>query len=153
MRAITFLTILAFVALAGCDGEKQTAAPVAEAAKKKEAVAIVGAVWTMERLDGKSVVAGSGVTLTLHTDGRISGQAGCNRYMGGYKMTAEGAVSFPTPLATTRMACADPAMAEQERVYIDLLGRVTQAKLAEDSALILTTDHNRVIRYIAAPAM
>ena len=147
-RILASFVFLAILAVAGCDGGEDVAAPVADAAP----VAIVETVWAVESLAGKPVVAGSDVTLMLGDRGQISGHAGCNRYMGRYKMTADGAMTFPAPVATTRMACIDPATAEQERVYIDLLGRVKKIVLGKDNVLVLTAENGREIRYIAAPA-
>jgi heat shock protein HslJ len=62
------------------------------------------------------LVAGSSIVLDLEADGRVTGTATCNRYVGAYAVDGEG-IRFG-PLATTRMACPDEELAEQERAYL-----------------------------------
>ena len=69
-----------------------------------------------------SLVAGSSITLDLGMDGRVAGIATCNRYIGAYTTDGEG-MAFG-PLASTRMACPDEGLAEQERAYLAALASV-----------------------------
>lgn len=58
-------------------------------------------------------------TLTLTKDGKVSGSAGCNRFIGEY--TVHGSdISFG-PLATTLMACEESVMAA-EATFLTRLG-------------------------------
>ncbi|MFN8034443.1 MAG: META domain-containing protein [Acidimicrobiia bacterium] len=62
-----------------------------------------------------------GSTLTATFDGsKISGAAGCNTFSGTY--LTEGDTITIGPLASTKRACADPAVDEQERHYLTALG-------------------------------
>ena len=65
------------------------------------------------------LVAGSTITLDLGSDGRVTGNATCNRYVGAYQVDGDG-IAFG-PLASTRMACPDDALAGQERAYLAAL--------------------------------
>ncbi len=61
-----------------------------------------------------------GSTLTANFDsGRISGDAGCNQFTGPYE--TDGTKIAIGPLASTRRACADPAVDEQESQYLAAL--------------------------------
>jgi heat shock protein HslJ len=67
-----------------------------------------------------SVLAGSNVTAEFGTDGTLSGNSGCNTYNGTYTVT--GNKITISPLASTRMACSDPAgVMEQETQFLAAL--------------------------------
>jgi heat shock protein HslJ len=70
--------------------------------------------WSLAEVDGQPATYSA--TLSLGDDGRISGQAPCNRYFGG----VDGALPDfrPTGLGATRMACDQLA---QEQAYLTLL--------------------------------
>lgn len=48
-------------------------------------------------------------TITFTKDGKVFGDAGCNRFTGGYKTGADGAITIG-PLATTLMMCEENIM-------------------------------------------
>ena len=50
-------------------------------------------------------------TITFTADGQVSGDAGCNRFVGGY--TVKGGTIAIGPLATTLMMCEDSVMAAE----------------------------------------
>jgi heat shock protein HslJ len=88
-------------------------------------------LWTLLEIDGKAIVpSGEATAPTLTFDGpesRVSGSTGCNRLTGNYK-SDEGMLHF-TPLATTRMMCAHPAVDEQ--AFLAALASVTRYQIAD----------------------
>ena len=67
-----------------------------------------------------SVLAGSNITTEFGSDGTLSGNSGCNTYSGTYTVT--GNQITIGPLASTRMACSDPAgIMEQETQFLAAL--------------------------------
>jgi heat shock protein HslJ len=82
-----------------------------------------------------SVVEGAGPSVWRFGDGRVSGSAGCNRLLGGYRLDGD-ALSFEPNLAGTMMACPPPLMA-QEQAVIAALGVVAGYAL-NDAGLALT---------------
>jgi len=77
---------------------------------------IVGS-WTVTGYnDAKSAVvspiAGTQLTAVFTEDGKVSGSAGCNQYNGSY--TLDGDKISIGPLATTKMACEEPIMAQEQ---------------------------------------
>jgi len=115
--------------LAGCGGE-----PVS---------LLQGAEWTVDEIDGKPLVAGSQVTLAFAQDGRLSGNASCNRFMSEYTLSGEGlAIS---QAAGTRMMC-DEALMAQEHTFLGALGQVQNFSIEADGALLLRTGDGRAIR-------
>jgi heat shock protein HslJ len=65
-----------------------------------------------------SVVSGSTVTAEFK-DGQITGNSGCNNYMGPYKVDGD-AITIG-PLASTRKACSSDELSKQEASYLAAL--------------------------------
>ncbi|AZI44132.1 META domain-containing protein [Deinococcus psychrotolerans] len=82
------------------------------------------------------------LTVTFAEDGHVSGTTGCNSLMGTYNVM-DGQLTFG-PLATTRRACTDPALAEQEQTFLKDLSEVTGYQVA-GSMLKLTTTSGKVL--------
>lgn len=82
-----------------------------------QAQSMEGRTWIAERIKGQAVDAGIRSTLTIAA-GKVTGSAGCNRLMGS-AMVAGDSIAFGG-VATTRMACPEPAMA-QERAFLEAL--------------------------------
>ena len=80
------------------------------------------------------------LTATFGTDGSIEGDSGCNSYHGSY--TADGAALSIGPLATTRRACADDVMA-QEQAFLTALQASTRYELVADR-LTLRNDEGAI---------
>lgn len=70
--------------------------------------------------------------LARNHDYRVSGFAGCNRYMGAYKLES-GKLIITVP-AATRMACASSQMAALETAFLTGLGHVSTFTLDSASA-------------------
>lgn len=81
-------------------------------------------------------------TLQFSADGRASGFAGCNRWTSMAELTGEG-LSFPHP-ASTMMACPGDAE-QQERAFLDALGRVTRFDVDANGDLLLKAGDETVI--------
>ena len=75
--------------------------------------------WRIEALNGRPVLAGTRPNVSFD-NGRISGNAGCNRFNGSYDF-ARGRLNAG-PLASTRMACLDRARSRQETAILAVLG-------------------------------
>lgn len=82
------------------------------------------------------------LTLTFGKDGRVSGNAGCNNFMGEYS-ALDGQLTFG-PLASTRRACIDPALNAQEQTFLKDLSEVTGYEVS-GSMLRLTTKSGKVL--------
>ena len=86
-----------------------------------------------------SVLAGSTLTAEFGTDGNLSGNSGCNNYNGPYTITANQIKIGP--LASTRMACADPAgVMEQEAQYLAALETAATYQLQGTGLELRTKD-------------
>ncbi len=89
--------------------------------------------WEATEIVGATLIAGSHVTLAFDAAGRVHGNAGCNNYSGG--ATLHGDQLVFTPLASTRMACADARVGAQEAAYFSALGRTERVSLTADGIL------------------
>lgn len=77
------------------------------------------------------VLAGTTLTLAFAADGKTSGTAGCNDFMGTYAQSGE-SLKFG-PSATTRKSCAQPAgVMEQEQAFLKSLQSVASARQEGD---------------------
>jgi len=79
------------------------------------------------------------VTIEFNEEGRIAGNAGCNRYMGSYEITGDGEITIGL-VGSTMMMCGDDAMAV-EQALLEILPNITEYSIDETSgALTLRTD-------------
>ena len=106
-------------------------------------VSLVGDPWHLVSLDGADLVPDSSITLTF-TDDRVSGSAGCNRYMGSYT-TTDAELTFP-PIALTRRACISRAIGQQEMNYARILSDVSSHRIDGD-LLELSTPQGQTLTY------
>jgi heat shock protein HslJ len=97
--------------------------------------------WVASEIGGRPALADAPVTLDLRRDGSASGSAGCNRYMGKARVTADGLRFGPT--AATKMACSDDRN-EQETRYLDALGKAAGWR-KDGSGLVLTSEDGAVL--------
>jgi heat shock protein HslJ len=86
-----------------------------------------------------SVLAGTTLTADFGADGTLSGNSGCNTFNGTY--TVDGSKIAIGPLASTRMACAEPeGVMEQEAQYLAALQTAATYKLEGDRLQLRTAD-------------
>lgn len=126
-RTITPFFLAAALLPAACSGD--------------ETVAAYGGadhVWRLESLDGAPVT--SRATLEFGENGRISGQAPCNRFTGSQT------VPYPWfqtgPLAATRMACPD---LEAEARYLTALEAMSQSEVSGDVLRLSNEDGREML--------
>jgi heat shock protein HslJ len=108
--------------LEGCGGATLAPAGLADTA------------WGIAAIDGETVPAAEDYNLQF-IEGRIHGQAGCNRFSGPYREARR--TLTPGPIAATRMACPAPRMRHERRV-LALLGGPVQFAFPDGDTLVLT---------------
>jgi heat shock protein HslJ len=113
-----------------------------------------GTTWTLlsfvEPNRSEDVIAapqvllkGNEINLIL-ADGQVTGNAGCNRYGGGYALQA-GALAI-SDLYQTEMACMDPeGIMEQESRYMGVLRDATQANIYGTQLWLETEDDRGLV--------
>ncbi len=89
--------------------------------------------WAIVEIDGESV-SGSNYVLQFGA-GRLTGQAGCNRFSGPYSVAGDRLTAGP--IMATRMACPEPRMGH-ERSAMRLLGGPVAISHPDGDTLVLT---------------
>jgi heat shock protein HslJ/membrane-bound inhibitor of C-type lysozyme len=103
---------------------------------------LTGGEWIVETIGGEPVVDQSGATILFMEEGRVAGNASCNRFIGGYHLTGEG-LSF-SQMGTTMMACEE-ALSRQETRFLELLQAVFRFEISPEKRLVLHTPDGRSI--------
>jgi heat shock protein HslJ len=103
---------------------------------------ITGGEWVVETIGGAPVIDTSKATILFMDEGRVAGNASCNRFIGGYQLTGEG-LSF-AQMGTTMMACEDD-LSLQEGRFLELLQAVSHFEIAPGGRLVLHAPDGRSI--------
>lgn len=86
-----------------------------------------------------SLVQGTQITVTFGNDGKVSGNAGCNRFTANYSVE-EKSISIGQA-ASTKMMCLDPVgVMEQESAFLQALSSATTFRLEDDQLELRTRD-------------
>jgi len=85
-----------------------------------QAEQVYGRTWVAEEVGGQPVAAGVQPSLLVESDGKVSGNGGCNGYFGSVIIDGE-AMSFGN-LGATRRACPEPVMSQEDRLLRALDG-------------------------------
>lgn len=119
------------------------AAPAAAPAEVPADMAAIAGTWIAEEINGAP--SGEKVVswLKLGNEGRAQGQGGCNSYTGTYKLE-DGTLSFG-PLASTRRACPEPQMSQEDRFFA-ALGAVKAARIEDGKLVLADLQGNPLVR-------
>ena len=108
--------------------------------------------WRLVDLGGRPAVGAGGqreASLQFVKDsGRVVGSTGCNRLTG--QFTHDGAALRIGPAATTRMACVDPQVGQQEQAFLAALNGTERHEITGDT-LLLVGSSGVLARLVAAP--
>jgi heat shock protein HslJ len=91
--------------------------------------------WGIAAIDGEAIAPAEAYGLQF-ADGRLSGQAGCNRFSGAYAETP--ATLTPGPLMSTRMACPEPRMTHERKMLRLLGGGAVRLSYPDGDTMLLT---------------
>lgn len=112
--------------------------------KGSKPVQLAGTRWVITAINGKKPISNTRATTLSFTEDRISGNAGCNSFGGGYTI-ADGVLSA-SQMISTRMACPGAAMAQEHTVLAILDEPMTIAhevdgkfKLASEAGTLVLT--------------
>jgi putative lipoprotein len=100
------------------------------------AASLPGGTWRLAAIQRpgatEQAVAADPRYTVAFADGRLSGLAHCNRYMGGYEQPAPGELKV-SPMAATLMACPGESIASE---FLSALGGATHYELRGDRLLL-----------------
>jgi heat shock protein HslJ len=102
--------------------------------------------WRLLDVGGRPALASAPARMRLQSDsGRVSGDAGCNRFAGPY--VRDGASLRLGPLVSTRRACIDDGANRQEMEVLAALEATRRHAIAGDT-LVLTGDAGVLARWV-----
>src|SRR5688572_19091696 len=125
-------------------GPAATTAPAAPVAP-----ALLGTAWRLESVRNGKPRAGTQPSLEFPTEGRASGNGSCNRF-NGIVIVAEDGIKF-TGLATTRKACPEAVM-RQEEDYLAALRDAVRFEASAEALRIFSAGREAPLRFVAGPA-
>jgi heat shock protein HslJ len=102
---------------------------------------LMGESWTVTEIAGVTT-SGTQPTMTFMIAGKTAGSSSCNRYSAPYRLAGEG-LTFG-PAISTKMACPQPAM-DQENRFLQVLGRIARFEIMADGAMRLLTNDGQAI--------
>ena len=126
---IRISTAGAALLIAGC-------AHVGAASDHPGARSLADTQWTIASINGAAPVVQRKTEMRFTAD-RVSGNAGCNSFGGGY--TFVGDVMTATQLISTKMACLGPGMAQEDAVF-KILAKPVTVTWQSDGSLTLSDD-------------
>lgn len=102
-----------------------------------------GTTWIAQEIGGQAVVSDQTASLTFESPVSVSGDTGCNSFLGAAEVDGFG-LRFGR-LVSTRMACSGPT-GEQESRYLALLQKVGAYREEAGDLLLLAEDGRTLIR-------
>jgi len=137
-------------ALTAAPAPSEAAAPAAaEEPAPPGLVTLPGTAWRLESLGNGKLQAGTKPSLEFPTEGRAGGDGSCNRF-NGIVILAGDAIKF-SGLATTRKACAEAVM-RQEEVYLAALRDAVRFEADAQSLRVYSAGREEALKFTAAPA-
>lgn len=103
--------------------------------------------WVLMALLEHNQVPATRITLATAAEGRLSGEAGCNRWAGQWLWTDAG-VSL-APVATTRKICP-PEIMELEQRFLDALARTDAWQMTDRGLMLLDAARNGLLLFSLA---
>jgi len=146
MKSLAVLGALVVLFASGCPSEQKKPKP----ANPAPPFTLVGTEWVLADLAGTPAIANSKASLAFPESGRVAGNGSCNRFTG--SVTVSGDTLKFGPLASTRMACMDGGVSQQEDAYLKALGNATRYEYRDPNLLIFATGYDKPLRFIRAPA-
>lgn len=95
---------------------------------------LIGREWLIEDIAGRGVIDNSPASLLFLPDGRLAGNATCNRIIGAYEQQATSLRIENT--GTTMMLCP-PALEMQEQILLEMLANIESFTIDDTGTLIL----------------
>jgi heat shock protein HslJ len=114
---------------------------------------VTGVEWRLVEIDGAPAVRsadGMARDAFLHLDAdsaRVSGFTTCNRFFGRYETPSAGRLRF-SDIGSTKMACVEPARAQQEVRFMGVL-RTAERYEVSGSSLTLYAGERARARFVA----
>jgi heat shock protein HslJ len=112
-----------------------------------EAKSLTGTRWHLVRLDGHDVIDGSKASLVISREGRMGGNTSCNTMFG--HVTIDGNTIAFGQMGSTKMACVQDGVMDQERQYFAALKRAATWRVEGDRLYLANRARKDVLMYEA----
>lgn len=132
MKVVTYIVIVLMTCLAGCTRqqadtpqETQTAQHTLITSKNLDAIA--GTQWILEEMifDGSAYpLSARKPFIKIAFNGKVNGIASLNTYFGSVQIDDKGAVTWPMPFGSTKMAGPEILM-QQEDAFLEALTKIS----------------------------
>lgn len=106
--------------------------------------------WVFQTVQGQPVQGEQPPSIAFDADGNVSGWAGCNRY-NGRAMVLNGTIQF-SAMVSTRMACADPALNDQELLVLNAITNAERFAPTDDGLAMFSRRASSPSRLVRAEA-
>jgi heat shock protein HslJ len=103
-----------------------------------------GTTWRLVDLAGAAPLTDVAATLSFPEEGRIAGGGSCNRFFGSAKVTGE-ALEI-AGVGSTKMACPEPIMGQEQR-YLEALQGATRYAIEGNTLSIWVKGSERPLRF------
>jgi heat shock protein HslJ len=110
-------------------------------------VELTDTTWMLEKLYEQPPLPKSEITAIFNSDGSLYGSAGCNSYTTRYQ-TGGNTITIQ-PAATTRMACSETGVMDQETKYLTTLEAVKTFEIVGYRLSLMDTDGEVTLTYMA----
>jgi len=129
MKLVTSLVliILFVIGLGGASAQETPADPLANTRWQL--------VWYGAEDNPTTALLTHPITLFFGSDNRAYGNASCNQYGSAYTVN-EGRIAFEPPIST-KMACMEDGVMEQESAYLDTLATVTSYEIVDNQLILM----------------
>jgi heat shock protein HslJ len=146
MKPLWSVAVFLFLSvLCACSSHNNQATNPSSAAST---MSLVGTEWVLRDLAGTPALAAPQATLAFSEAGGVTGSGSCNRFTGSVKISGN-TLKFG-PLASTRMACMDNGVSDQEDRYFKALGSATRYALENGDLLIYSDAAAKPLRFTRA---
>jgi heat shock protein HslJ len=144
IRTITAcISVSALAVLAGCTTPPQnTLATIPDAARSVASKQELSGNWTVYAIGNRSLSGPHSPRIAFDDDERVGGIAGCNRFLGGYRLDSNGDLSFGE-MRLTRRICPEPIMF-QEALLLSRLRDVDRSLITPGGDLLLYYDEDEL---------
>jgi len=151
VKPLSQLACLILIALSLCACPSTHNNKAANPAPSSSPASLLGTEWVLRDVTGTPALAAPQATLQFPEAGRVAGNGSCNRFTGNVEISGN-TLKFG-PLASTRMACVDNGVSDQEDRYLKALGAATRYALENGDLLIYCEGYEKPLRFSrAAPA-
>ena len=127
--------------LASCASHPPSAAPSGVAASAP----LLGTSWRLVDLSGTAALGDVNATLAFPEADRLAGSGSCNRFFGSVKLTGD-AMEI-AGVGSTKMACPEPIMGQEQR-YLEALQGATRYAIEGNTLSIWVKGSDKPLRFM-----